>query len=111
MLPTRTKVLDLNGNLLWGHAPQPKFGEEYKTRDVYEDLMDVENGAVYVNVAERGTYTLETVNAAGMPLVSLFNGIWGEGVHSVSLANYTFAPGGYLVLRRGNEILSWRIFK
>ena len=104
-------VLDLNGNLLWGHAPQPKFGEEYKTKDVYENLIDVENGAVYVNVAERGTYTLETVNAAGMPLVSLFNGIWGEGVHSVSLANHTFAPGGYLVLRRGNEILSWRIFK
>lgn len=72
MLPTHTKVLDLNGNLLWGHAPQPKFGEEYKTRDVYENLMDVENGAVYVDVAERGTYTLETV-----PLVSLFNGIWG----------------------------------
>lgn len=104
-------VLDLNGNLLWGHAPQPKFGEEYKTKDVYENLIDVENGAVYVNVAERGTYTLETVNAAGMPLVSLFNGIWGEGVHSVSLANHTFAPGSYLVLRRGNEILSWRIFK
>ena len=38
-------------------------------------------------------------------------GIWNEGEHSVSISNYTFTPGSYLVLRRGNEILSWEIFR
>lgn len=66
---------------------------------------------VYVNVSQKGTYTLETVNAVGMPLVLLFSGVWGEGEHSVSLANYTFTPGSYLVLRRGSEILSWKLFR
>ena len=37
--------------------------------------------------------------------------IWNEGEHSVSISNYTFTPGSYLVLRRGNEILSWKIFR
>ncbi len=73
--------------------------------------FDFDDDIVYVNVTEKGTYTLETVNAIGMPLVSLFNGIWNEGEHSVSISNYTFTPGSYLVLRRGNEILSWEIFR
>lgn len=38
-------------------------------------------------------------------------GIWNEGEYSVSISNYTFTPGSYLVLRRGNEILSWKIFR
>lgn len=46
-------VLDLKGNLLWGHASQTKFGEEYKARDVYENLIDVENGAVCVTLGNR----------------------------------------------------------
>jgi hypothetical protein len=104
-------VLDLNGNLLWGYAPQPRFSSQFKTKDSYEDLIDVDGDIIYVNVTEKGTYTLETVNAIGMPLVSLFNGIWNEGEHSVSISNYTFTPGSYLVLRRGNEILSWEIFR
>jgi hypothetical protein len=104
-------VLDLNGNLLWGYAPQPRFSSQFKTKDSYEDLIDVDGDIIYVNVTEKGTYTLETVNAIGMPLVSLFNGIWNEGEHSVSISNYTFTPGSYLVLRRGNEILSWKIFR
>lgn len=104
-------VLDINGNLLWGYAPQPRFSSQFKTKDSYEDLIDVDGDIIYVNVTEKGTYTLETVNAIAMPLVSLFNGIWNEGEHSVSISNYTFTPGSYLVLRRGNEILSWEIFK
>lgn len=74
-------------------------------------MIDVDGDIVYVKVHEKGFYTLETVNAAGLPLFSLFNGIWNEGEHSVSISNYTFTPGSYLVLRRGNEILSWEIFK
>lgn len=104
-------VLDLNGNLLWGKVPQPRFSDDFQTRDVYEDLIDVEGDVVYVNVSQKGTYTLETVNAIGMPLVLLFSGVWGEGEHSVSLANYTLTPGSYLVLRRGSEILSWKLFR
>lgn len=104
-------VLDLKGNLLWGKVPQPRFSDDFQTRDVYEDLIDVEGDVVYVNVSQKGTYTLETVNAVGMPLVLLFSGVWGEGEHSVSLANYTFTPGSYLVLRRGSEILSWKLFR
>ncbi len=78
---------------------------------MYEDLIDVEGDVVYVNVSQKGTYTLETVNAVGMPLVLLFSGVWGEGEHSVSLTNYTLTPGSYLVLRRGSEILSWKLFR
>lgn len=104
-------VLDLKGNLLWGKVPQPRFSDDFQTRDVYEDLIDVEGDVVYVNVSQRGTYTLETVNAAGMPLVLLFSGVWDEGEHSVSLTNYTLTPGSYLVLRRGSEILSWKLFR
>lgn len=104
-------VLDRNGNLLWGYAPQPRFSSQFKTKDSYEDLIDVDGDIVYVNVTEKGFYSLETVNAAGMPLVTLFNGIWSEGEHSISISNYTFTPGSYLVLRRENEIISWKIFK
>lgn len=104
-------VLDLKGNLLWGKVPQPRFSDDFQTQDVYEDLIDIEGDVVYVNVSQRGTYTLETVNAAGMPLVLLFSGVWDEGEHSVSLANFTFTPGSYLVLRRGSEILSWKLFR
>ena len=104
-------VLDLNGNLLWGYAPQPTFKNEFIIKDSYENLIDIEGDVIYVHINEKGLYTLETVNAAGTPLVSLFKGMWGVGEHSISLKNHTFSPGCYLVLRRENEILSWKIFK
>lgn len=104
-------VLDLNGNLLWGSVPQPRFSSEYEYEGTNEDLIHVEGNVIYVNVPEKAYYTLETVNAAGMPLVRLFNGTLSEGEHSISVENKTFNPGSYLVLRKGTEILSWKLFK
>lgn len=84
----------------------------HESNSVFAKALEYCKGdVVYVNVSQKGTYTLETVNAVGMPLVLLFSGVWGEGEHSVSLANYTLTPGSYLVLRRGSEILSWKLFR
>ena len=58
-----------------------------------------------------GRYTLETVNAAGMPLNVLFNGAWNEGEHVVDVSNYNISSGSYLVLRKDKKILYWNLFK
>ena len=86
-------VLDLHGNLLWGNAPRPIFSDDYVVGE------------------NDGRYVLEIVNAAGLPQGVLFNGTWSEGEHTVSLANYSFNAGSYLVLRQDNTILSWQILK
>ncbi len=104
-------VLDKNGNLLWGKVPQPEFDGDYQMKNIADDRLEVEGDVVHVTVAEKGNYTLETVNAAGMPQVTLFRGTWSAGEHPVSLSGKVFSPGSYLVLRRGGEILSWKIFK
>lgn len=101
-------VLDLNGNLLWGSVPQPVFDRAYRIENA-QDLISIESGSIYVDIPAKGTYTLETVNAAGIPLATLFHGIWNEGTHSVSIS-HTSAPGSYLVLRCGTSILSWKLF-
>lgn len=102
-------VLDLNGNLLWGNAPSPNFAESSAPKSP-KGLIEIEGDVAYVNAPAAGAYTLETVNAAGTPLVNLFCGTWTEGEHSVSLKDFTFAPGSYLVLRQGKKILAWQLF-
>lgn len=102
-------VLNLNGNLLWGNAPSPNFAESSAPKSS-KGLIEIEGDVAYVNAPAAGAYTLETVNAAGTPLVNLFRGTWTEGEHSVSLKGFTFAPGSYLVLRQGKKILAWQLF-
>lgn len=70
-----------------------------------------EGDVVYVTIEEEGHYVLEIVDAAGMPLRTLFNGTWSEGEHSLTLIGRNMNPGNYLVLRRDNVILSWQILK
>ncbi|MBO5950234.1 MAG: hypothetical protein J6Q11_05950 [Fibrobacteraceae bacterium] len=51
------------------------------------------------------------VNAAGLPMVTLFNGTWNEGEHSVNVFDFSLSAGCYLVLRRGARILTWQLLK
>ncbi len=104
-------VLDRYGNLLWGEAPRPQFADDYVVGENRKDLIHREGDVIYVTIESDGRYTLETVNAAGMPQSVLFNGTWNEGEHSVALTNYNLNAGSYLVLRRGNTILSWQVLK
>lgn len=102
-------VLDKRGNLIWGNAPQPKFNANYITKETYDDLIHRDGNVIYVEINQNGHYILETVNAAGLPLITLYNGTWSVGEHSISLSNYTIAAGSYLVLRMGSEIISWKL--
>lgn len=104
-------VLDLYGNLLWGDAPCPKFSNGYVIEENRRNLVYREGDVVYVTIEEEGHYVLEIVDAAGMPLRTLFNGTWSEGEHSLTLIGRNMNPGNYLVLRRDNVILSWQILK
>lgn len=104
-------VLDLHGNLLWGNAPRPIFSEDYVVGENRKELVSRNGDIVYVTIENDGRYVLEIVNAAGLPQGVLFNGTWSEGEHTISLANYRFNAGSYLVLRQGNTILSWQILK
>jgi len=102
-------VLDKRGNLIWGNAPQPKFSANYTTKENNADLIHRDGNVIYVEINQNGHYILETVNAAGLPLITLYNGTWSVGEHSISLSNYTIAVGSYLVLRMGSEIISWKL--
>jgi len=104
-------VLDLHGNLLWGNAPRPIFSDDYVVGDNRKELVNRNGDVIYVTIENDGRYVLEIVNAAGLPQGVLFNGTWSEGEHTVSLSNYSFNAGSYLVLRQGNTILSWQILK
>lgn len=106
MNPEKT---DKRGNLLWGNVPQPKFNQNYITKESYSDLIHREGNMVYIEINEAGHYVLETVNAVGLPLITLYNGIWVVGEHAISLSNYTISAGSYLVLRKGSEIVSWKL--
>lgn len=105
-------VLDRLGNLLWGGVPRPKFDSRYhETAPSGKSPVRVEGDVVYVTIENAGNYTLETVNAGGLPLETLFSGKWEAGEHAVTIAGKKFATGSYLVLRRGTEILSWQLFR
>lgn len=100
-------VLDRRGNLLWGYAPQPKFSENYVTKESYAELVHREGDVIFVNIEENGYYTLETVNAIGIPLKTLYKGTWDVGEHSVTIDLNSLQPSSFIVLRKGSEILSW----
>ena len=102
-------VLDRRGNLLWGGVPQPKFGANYVTKETYADLVRRDGDVIYVDIEENGYYTLETVNAIGIPLKTLYKGTWNVGEHSVTVDLSTLQPSSFIVLRRGAEILSWNL--
>ena len=100
-------VLDSSGNLLWGNAPQPRFSADYVTKETYAELVHREGDVIFVNIEENGYYILETVNAVGIPLKTLYSGTWEIGEHSVTIDMNSLQPSSFIVLRRGSEILSW----
>lgn len=102
-------VLDRRGNLLWGYAPQPRFGADYVTKESYADLVRREGDVIYVDIEESDYYTLETVNAIGVPLKTLYKGTWDIGEHSVTVDMNSIQPSSFIVLRKGSEILSWKL--
>ncbi len=102
-------VLDSIGNLLWGNAPQPKFSAEYVTGESNADLVYRDGDVIYVSIGESGHYILETVNALGVPLKTLYQGSWDVGEHSLTLDMKNLQPSSYIVLRKGMEILSWKL--
>ena len=104
-------VLDRNGNLLWGHVPQPKFANNFVVMPAGESRVTRVGDVVYVDIDEMGYYTLETVNAVGTPLARLFDGTWQPGEHMVQIPADKLNAGGYLVLRMGNIILNWQLLK
>ncbi len=67
-------------------------------------LMDSEG--VTVRIDTDAVYVLEVVNAAGIPLQTLFSGHLAVGEHYIGTRNVTLDRGNYLVLRRGNTIIS-----
>ena len=103
-------VLDRNGNLLWGNVPQPKFANNYVVKPGESRITRV-GDVVYVDIDVTGYYTLETVNAVGTPLAKLFEGTWNPGEHMVQIPADKLKAGGYLVLRKGYEILNWQLLK
>ncbi|MCQ2099429.1 MAG: hypothetical protein MJZ10_03860 [Fibrobacter sp.] len=104
-------VLDRNGNLLYGGVPQPRFADSVVVKNVSESRVTRVGDVVYVEIDAEGYYTLEIENAVGAPQAKLFEGKWGEGTHMVVIPADKLKQGGYLVLRNGNVILNWQIFK
>ena len=102
-------VLDRYGNLLWGNPPRPEFSNDYVFEDNHKNLVYRDGENVYVTIEDEGRYVLEVVNAVGTPQGVLFSGTWSEGEYSISLAGRKLNSGCYLVLRRGNTILTWQI--
>lgn len=102
-------VLDRNGNLLWGGVPQPNFGSEFEVKNDQKDIIHREGDVIYVKIDVPGNYVLEVVNAMGAPQTTLFNGNWFAGEHSVTASLNALNSGSYIVLRSGNQILSWQI--
>lgn len=90
-------LLDLNGNLLWGNVPKPAFSNDYVVNQSNESIIFRDGDVIYVEIENAGRYTLETVNAVGAPLKTIFNGSWGVGEHIVDASAYTINPGSYLV--------------
>ncbi len=104
-------LLDLNGNLLWGNVPKPVFSNDYVVSQPSESIIFRDGDIIYVEIENAGRYTLETVDALGTPLKTLYSGSWGVGEHMIDASAYTINAGCYLVLRKDNEILYWQLFK
>ena len=104
-------ILDLSGNLLWGHAPSPIFDVDYPIAENTGEYIYRDGEIIYVNVSSRDSYVLQVVNAAGLPMATLFNGTWNEGEHAVNISDFSLSAGCYLVLRRGSRILTWQLLK
>ena len=104
-------ILDKNGNLLWGNVPQPKFADNYVLKPSGEKRLTRAGDVVYVVIDETGYYVLETVNAVGYPLARLYEGTWKPGEYMVQISADKLNAGGFLVLRKGNEILNWQLLK
>ena len=102
-------ILDRLGNLIWGNPPQPKFNSNYKTKDMYANLIHKEGNVIYVKIEDSGYYILEVVNAFGVPLNTLYRGSWEIGEHSVEVDMKLLNPSCFLVLRKGTEIMSWTL--
>lgn len=102
-------ILDKLGNLLWGGAPEPCFSTGYVTHETYEELVHREGDVVYVNIEKSDYYILETVNAIGIPQKILYKGTWDAGEHSVTVNMHSIQPSSFIVLRKGSEILSWKL--
>lgn len=111
MLKRLALILDLSGNLLWGHAPSPIFDVDYPIAENIGEYIYRDGEIIYVNVSSRDSYVLQVVNAAGLPMATLFNGTWNEGEHSVNVSDFSLSAGCYLVLRQGSRILTWQLLK
>ncbi len=104
-------VLDLYGNLMWGNVPQPAFQEKIVVPEDNGEILFREGDVIYVIVESKDSYSLQVVNAAGIPLETLFEGVWNQGEHAVDISGLHPLPGTYLVLRRGTQILTWQLLK
>mgnify|MGYP002624312856 FL=1 len=104
-------LLDLKGNLLWGNVPRPEFSDDYIVSQSNESIIFRDGDIIYVEIENAGRYTLEIVNAVGIPLKTLFSGSWGIGEHMIDASAYSINAGCYLVLRKDKAILYWQLFK
>lgn len=103
-------VLDKSGDLIYGSVPKPSL-ENVKAKIEYVDIVRKEGNLLIVNVPVSGVYSLEIVDAIGIPEKVLYQGFWNDGVHSIAVDVERIRKGSYLVLRRNSEILSWNLFK
>jgi hypothetical protein len=105
---TAVAVLDLWGNLLWGSIPGVNENGNTPPHSpvIPSGKLRIDSDGVIVQIDVNAVYILEAVNAAGIPLQTLFNGSLSEGEHFISTENKTLSAGNYLVLRRGNTIIS-----
>ncbi|WP_217897619.1 hypothetical protein, partial [Fibrobacter sp. UWH1] len=101
-------VLDLSGSLLWGAIPLSSTVMPKNNRKAVatNGSITIDGDQVLVAVNESAYYTLQVVDASGIPLQTLFKGAWNDGEHYVSIKNVTFAPNNYLVLGRNGNILN-----
>ena len=104
-------LLDLKGNLLWGNVPRPEFSDDYIVSQSNESIIFRDGDIIYIEIENAGSYTLEIVNAVGIPLKTLFSGSWGIGEHMIDASAYSINAGCYLVLRKDKAILYWQLFK
>ena len=71
---------------------------------------EIEN-VVFFNTPHEGSGFADQalLNAIGIPLLTLYKGTWDAGEHAVTLDMKSVQPASYIVLRKGSEILSWKL--